>query len=353
MKHSRFAMIAVLLISFIAVSILQPSKQLQAAASDTTFEITSQTVEAKPGDTIELSVSAQDAKLVYGYELTIHYPAEHLRFNKSASSFSSASFHKLFDKEPGKLLVFGTKTGRQQGDSGNLDLAGIQFDVISKKNVDTTIIVELSKVKLITRDQDASSFDVSKKVDFKIKPQIQIQLKDIAGHWAEEYIIRALELGFVNGYPDRTFRPNRPVTRAEFAVMTARAMELSPKGNPAMFKDQNLIHDWAHTGVSALVEREIINGYPDETFRPTRDITRSELAVIMARTLKLDTSDVHHHAFNDSKEMAEWAEPSIAAAVSAGLLQGRGNNRFKPNELTTRAEAVKAILSVLDSAGLS
>ncbi len=348
MKYSRFAMIFIVLISFIAASIFQPSNNLQAA-SGTTFELTSKTVEVKPGDTIELSVSAQDAKLVYGYELTIQYPAEHLRFNKSASSVSSASFHKLFDKEPGKLLVFGTKTGKQQGDSGNLDLAEIQFDVISKKEVETTITVELSKVKLTTRDLDASSIDVSKKVDFKFKPQIHIQLKDIAGHWAEKYIIRALELGFVNGYPDRTFRPDRSVSREEFAVMLAKAMELNPKEKTAKFKDQHLIQDWAHAGVLALVERGIITGYPDKTFRPTRNITRSELAVIMARTLKLDTSGVPRTAFNDSKEMMGWAEPSIAAAVHAGLLQGKGDNWFKPNELTTRAEAVKVILSILDT----
>lgn len=349
MKYSRFARIFILLISLITASILQPSNNLHAAASDTTFEFTSQTVEVKPGDTIELSVSAQDAKLVYGYELTIQYPAEQLRFKKSFSSFSSASFHKLFDKEPGKLLVFGTKTGKQQGDSGNLDLVEIQFDVISKKEVETTITVELTKVKWMTRDLDSSSIAVSKNVGFTFKPQLQIQLKDIAGHWAEKYIIHALELGFVEGYPDRAFRPDRSVTREEFAVMLAKAMDLYPKGNIVKFKDQHLIQDWAHVGVLALVERGIISGYPDQTFRPTRDITRSEFAVMMARTLKLDTNDVPRTTFNDSKDMMGWAEPSIAAAVHAGFLQGKGNNWFKPNELTTRAEAVKVILSILDA----
>lgn len=349
MKYSRFAMRVILLISFIAASILQPSNNVQAAASDTTFEFTSQSDEVKPGDTIELSVSAKDAKLVYGYELTILYPAEHLRFKKIVSAFSSASFHKLFDKEPGKLLIFGTKTGNQQGDSGNLDLAKIQFDVISKKKAGTAITAELSKVKLMTRDLDASTIDVSKKIDFTFKPQIQIQLKDIAGHWAEKNIIRALELGFVVGYPDHTFRPDRSVTREEFAAMLAKAMELYPKENKAIFKDQHVIQAWANTSVLALVEKGIITGFPDKTFRPARNITRSELAVIMARTLKLDTNDVPRTAFNDSKEMMGWAEPSIAAAVNAGLLQGRGNNWFKGNEFTTRAEAVKAILSILDT----
>jgi phosphodiesterase/alkaline phosphatase D-like protein len=172
-------------------------------------------------------------------------------------------------------------------------------------------------------------------------------LKDIAGHWAASAIEQAVDRGIVTGYTDGTFRPKQAINRAEFSAMLARALQLNEAGNGLSFTDTKSIPAWAQPFVAQAQQSGIVKGYGDNTFRPAQNITRAELAVMVVRAAGLQVDQKAKLNVADAKEVPAWAAPYIAAGMKAGLLKGVANNRFAPNEHATRAEAVAMIISLL------
>jgi hypothetical protein len=179
----------------------------------------------------------------------------------------------------------------------------------------------------------------------------KVAFTDTASHWAAAAIQKAVQAGFVNGYADHTFRPNQEVNRAEFITMLARALQFPDSGNSPSFKDLNKIPVWAQSFVAQAVSLGIVSGYDDGTFRPTKKLTRTELAVMVVRSLGITVDTKATLSFTDAKDIPAWAVPYIAAAADAGLVNGIGQNRFAPNQVATRAEAVTLILNVLENKG--
>lgn len=105
---------------------------------------------------------------------------------------------------------------------------------------------------------------------------------DTQGHWASLEIATAVKGGLFEGYPDGTFRPDAPVTRAEMTVVLARMLETSLEGRGADFSDLPADH-WAYHEIVALAQMGILNGYSDGSFRPDASITRGESAAIVGR----------------------------------------------------------------------
>ncbi|WP_136605605.1 S-layer homology domain-containing protein [Paenibacillus dokdonensis] len=176
-----------------------------------------------------------------------------------------------------------------------------------------------------------------------------IHFTDIAGHWAESDIYRAAAKGIVSGYPNEAFKPNDPVTRAEFTVMVVGALKLKGHGTSLTFADQNQIGKWAKQAISQAVQSGIVNGYTDGRFCSNDHITRSEMAVMIARALKLQ-SNAHDAStgFADDESIPQWAKDAIEAIHALGIVDGRGQNRFVPNETATRVEATIMLLRMLD-----
>lgn len=106
------------------------------------------------------------------------------------------------------------------------------------------------------------------------------QYSDIAGHWAEEFILTADWLG----YPDGTFRPDSLISRQELAMVIARRME--PATGTLDFADADTIAEWARPSVTTLVMNDIIHGYPDGTYRPLSNVTRAEASVLIYRLIE-------------------------------------------------------------------
>ncbi|MHA6481862.1 RCC1 domain-containing protein [Paenibacillus sp. strain BS8-2] len=170
---------------------------------------------------------------------------------------------------------------------------------------------------------------------------------DIAGHWAETNIEEAAKLGITGGYPDGSFQPEAQITRAEFAVMLANALKLEAIADSLAFTDWTSIGKWARTSVAANAEVGIIKGYEDGSFRPNASITRAELAVMIARAYGSDYAENAKSDYADQSDIPQWAVGPIASIESVGIVQGRDGNRFAPNDTATRAEAVTMILRLL------
>jgi heme-binding NEAT domain protein len=174
-------------------------------------------------------------------------------------------------------------------------------------------------------------------------------LTDLSGHWAQAAIEKAVQSGLVKGYDDNSFRPNNPVSRAEFAVLISRALKLEGStAQSTQFSDQSSIPAWAKDGVAQIAALQILSGYEDGSFRADRKITRTELAVIMVRAKGLTVDANAVPTFSDAADIPAWARPYVAAAEQAGLISGKGNNRYAPADYATRAEAVSLLVKLLD-----
>lgn len=169
---------------------------------------------------------------------------------------------------------------------------------------------------------------------------------DIAGHWAEASIREAVKQGIITGYPNGSFQPNRNVTRAEFTVMLANALKLQNTEAALSFKDSDRIGPWAKAAVAQAVALGIIQGDNNSNFRPEAPITRAEMAVMLARALHL-APVARSAGFTDDRDIPAWAVGAAAEMKKSGLMQGKGNNNFFPKEAATRAETVTVLLRML------
>lgn len=106
----------------------------------------------------------------------------------------------------------------------------------------------------------------------------------------------------------------------EFAVMLVKAMKLTTGDQKTAFKDA--IAPWAEPYIAAAVGQGFIAGYPDGTFRPGSAITREEMAVIIVRALKLETTGQLKPDFFDAHQNSAWAMPSIAALQDKKIMNG-------------------------------
>jgi len=168
-------------------------------------------------------------------------------------------------------------------------------------------------------------------------------LKDVAGHWAEANISKLVASGAIAGYPDGTFKPNATITRAEFATILVKAFKLAPSSSK-VFADT--ASHWAKADISAAAAAGIVNGYSATQFGPNDQITREQMAVMIAKAAKLATAK-NGKVFADKAQISAWAAAAIASASESGIIGGYPDNTFKAKATATRAEAVTVIVKAL------
>ncbi|OBZ07706.1 S-layer homology domain-containing protein [Bacillus sp. FJAT-26390] len=189
-------------------------------------------------------------------------------------------------------------------------------------------------------------FSIDVKELAETKPPVSFN--DIAGHWAETNIKDAASKGIVGGYLDGSFKPNAQVTRAEFTVMLVNALQLKGVAKPLAFKDSEMVRDWAKEAISLAAEAGIISGYEDGTFRADTIITRAQMVAMIVKAASLPVSEIDSTTFVDDAAIAAWAKGYVMTAAQQGIIQGRGGNRFAPNDSATRAESVTVLLKMLE-----
>ncbi|UQZ34370.1 hypothetical protein C2I18_13085 [Paenibacillus sp. PK3_47] len=173
-------------------------------------------------------------------------------------------------------------------------------------------------------------------------------LTDLSGHWAEQSVSDALSDGIISGYPDGSFRPDQPVTRAEFAVLLMKALHLEAGSAELAFTDRSLIGAWAQGAISAAVESKVIKGYSDGSFKPASVLSRAEMAVMIARALGQEPASHKAADFEDHSSIPEWAAGSVQLLGRLGIVNGRGGNLFQPQAPATRAEVVVTLQRMLE-----
>jgi|GEM_PF-7070910 len=185
------------------------------------------------------------------------------------------------------------------------------------------------------------------------------EMGDVANHWAKKEVNDMVSRLIVPGVTDTQFRPNVPVSRAEFAAIVTRALGIQEAPYAGGFADVQA-EDSFSGAVQAGIDYGLIGGFGNGKFLPDRLISRQEAAVILAKAMEVAKLNVALSAdeaarllasFSDGGETASWARNGVAAAVRANLIGGRGG-KLDPAANVTRAETAVLVRRLLTAAEL-
>lgn len=186
---------------------------------------------------------------------------------------------------------------------------------------------------------------------------------DLADHWCQAEVEQAAQAGWVNGYPDGTFRPEALVARAEFVKLLLGALHLSPGSTSAAYLHQvstgaesanvpgDLTGHWLSQGgwTQVAVDFGLIQAedFPHGQFEPETPLTRGEAAVLVTRALGLvypagqnPTEDL---PFSDASAIPQALRGYVLEMASAGVIRGLPDGSFGSDRPISRAEAVAMI----------
>ncbi|GAB4384593.1 MAG: S-layer homology domain-containing protein [Elainellaceae cyanobacterium] len=173
-------------------------------------------------------------------------------------------------------------------------------------------------------------------------------------YWARPFIQELANRGVISGFPDGSFRPNDPVTRAQFAAMVRQAFNQSSVRQPVQFNDVPSNY-WAAEAIREAYATGFLAGYPGNVFRPDEYIPRAQALVSLANGLGYAANGSANSAlqtYSDAGSIPDWARPSIAAATDRQIVVNYPNvQMLNPNRATTRAEVAAFIYQALVSAG--
>ncbi len=176
-----------------------------------------------------------------------------------------------------------------------------------------------------------------------VSEPVVVKTTDITGHWAQENINKLVAIGAIKGYPDGSFKPDKTISRAEFATVLVKAFKLAPQSGKVFADTAN---HWAKNDLATAASYGIVGGYDETTFGPDDLITREQMAVMIVKAAKLNTL-TEEPSFADSENISDWARAAVTTATGNGIMKGYPDNTMRPQGNTTRAEAVTVIANTL------
>ena len=181
--------------------------------------------------------------------------------------------------------------------------------------------------------------------------QTQSQFTDVpSGHWAREFITSLAARDIIAGFPDGTFRPDEPVTRAQYAAMVRRVFSQSSVRNATSFVDVPPNY-WAAAAIREADMMGFLSGYPNNVFRPDQNIPRAQVLVSLANGLNYTASNANSvQIFRDAAQIPDYAVASLAAATERRMVVNYPDVQvLRPNQTATRADVAAFIYQALAS----
>ncbi|MCC5636839.1 DUF1565 domain-containing protein [Nostoc sp. CHAB 5844] len=181
-----------------------------------------------------------------------------------------------------------------------------------------------------------------------------IDLTDIGNHWAAAFIRELVKQGIVNGFPDRTFKPDATMTRAQYAALIVKAFNPPSKRAATQFKDVPA-NFWASKVIQQAYQGQFLSGFPDNTFHPNQNILRVQVLVSLVNGLGLGASDNVANTikiFDDQAKIPDYAKDEVAKAIDKGIIVNHPNlKQLNPTRDATRAEVAVMVYQALVDAG--
>ena len=173
-------------------------------------------------------------------------------------------------------------------------------------------------------------------------------------YWARPFVEGLAKRGIAVGSPDGTFRPEEVVTRAEYAVLVQKAFNQQETQGAIAFTDVPS-EFWATPSINAAVKQGFLKGYPDGGFQPNKEISRLQVLLSLVNGLGLPRPDQPEDVvtlFQDRDQIPGWAVPAAGTAAESNIVVNYpALDRLNPNQSTTRAEVAALIYQALVASG--
>ena len=147
------------------------------------------------------------------------------------------------------------------------------------------------------------------------------------GDWFNNAVSTLSKAGIIAGYEDGSFRPNGYITRAEFATIAARFFDVTYNGKD-LFPD--ISGHWAKDYINQAANKGFVNGYEDGTFKPDRNITRAEAVTLVNRTLDRHPDKSHFTkdmlVWPDNMDQTKWYYADMQEATNSHTYQMKENS---------------------------
>lgn len=175
-----------------------------------------------------------------------------------------------------------------------------------------------------------------------------------SNYWARDFITALAANDIIKGFPDGTFKPEDPVTRAQFAAMISKAFNKAGVRQAVRFSDVPSNY-WARNAIEKAYEIGFLSGYPGNVFNPGQRIPREQVLVSLASGLNYSPSGTTAtilNYYNDNSEISNYARDPIAAATEKKLVVNYPTLKFlNPGRNATRAEVAAFIYQALVNSG--
>ena len=208
-----------------------------------------------------------------------------------------------------------------------------------------------SSKTILAVGNDIDQKRIAGRVDFVAAP-VATKFQDIQGHWAQAYIEALASKDVIAGFPDGTFRPSEPVTRAQFAAIIAKAFSPAAQKSANDFVDVRRDY-WAYQAIQTAYRGDFLSGYPGLVFRPEERIPKVQVLVSLVSGLKLRSEDTSVlSAYTDTSQIPNYALTAIAGATKNKLVVNYPTrNQLSPNQNASRAEVAAFVYQALVNAG--
>ena len=237
--------------------------------------------------------------------------------------------------------------GTNENPGGNLIRSNTRHDVNNATSRNTILAI----------GNDIDQSRISGQVNFVAAtvnlPTGQTTFRDVPeGYWAKAYIEALAAQNIIAGFPDGTFKPNDPVTRAQFATIVTKALTPPMKRGGTNFRDV-ASNFWAYGAIQSAYRSEFLAGYPDGRFQPQQQIPRVQALVSLANGLGFTANNQNAlSVFSDAAQIPNYALGPVAAATTRQLVINYPTARqLNPNRPATRAEIAAFVYQALVNAG--
>jgi len=171
---------------------------------------------------------------------------------------------------------------------------------------------------------------------------------DIQKHWAKPFIEGLLDKGLISGFGDGTFKPNDKMTRAQYAALLVKAFDPEPKREAKNFLDVS-DKSWAKDAIQKAYRGGFLSGYPGDMFRQGDNVERVQVLVSLVNGLELSESDDNALDFyEDSDDIPEYGKEEVATATKKQIVVNHPDvKKLDPTKAATRGEVAAMVYQAL------
>lgn len=382
---------------FLTVALLV-SMTLPIASAAGTPTVSISSGEAKPGESVTLTVSIKDnpglaAYKIYFYFDTSVFTTYAIRaagaFGESGglieNSIAIAKSNGRYDGAVGKdgaLAFWYNNSGLNTTNDGEIMkiafrvpekidagkyTIGIGYSVVDTCDENGDLVALNTMDGTITVIGEAGTQPPAQSEDPKPSDPPTVpeapRFPDVQGHWAQAYIEKAADLGLILGNELGLYMPDKTMSRAECVTILWRACGSPKATKAATFTDLDPNQKWYHEAVAWSAENGIIMGTGDgTTFSPGDNVNRDQLATILHRMAGEPTgkegmfTSVYDARFSDSDQIASWAKRGLYWTISEDIYCGVNaeyveNNTLEPGAPALRSQIAVMIVRFLDKQG--